>query len=272
MKIYLIGSLRNPEVPILGNELRTSGAEVYDDWYAPGPETDTFWKTYETDRGHNYLEALQGYHARQVFEVDYHHLNMSHGAVLILPAGKSGHLEAGFVAGQGKPLFILLDEDTPERLDIMTRFATQVFSDQKELIQIIEKYPWPKLPDIAPITVAEAHWLAGVLEGDGSFCLTDKNPMVVLQMTDRDVVAHAAKLFGGNVWKGKITSGGKQVWGCGRAGLPGIEWMRILRPYMGSRRQQQIVTSVRGWLKQRTYRKQDQQWWERVFHLTEEIR
>ncbi len=45
--IYLIGSLRNPNIPAIANELRTLGYEVFDDWYAAGPEADDYWKSYE---------------------------------------------------------------------------------------------------------------------------------------------------------------------------------------------------------------------------------
>lgn len=33
MKIYVIGSLRNPEIPKFANELRSLDFEVFDDWY-----------------------------------------------------------------------------------------------------------------------------------------------------------------------------------------------------------------------------------------------
>ena len=32
--IYIIGSLRNPEIPLLGNDLRKLGLDVFDDWFS----------------------------------------------------------------------------------------------------------------------------------------------------------------------------------------------------------------------------------------------
>ena len=56
--------------------------------------------------------------------------------MLMLPAGKSGHLELGWALGQGKPGFILLDAD-PERYDVVYRFATGVATDVQELLRML---------------------------------------------------------------------------------------------------------------------------------------
>jgi hypothetical protein len=133
MRIYLIGSLRNPEVPNIANRLRTSGHDVFDDWYAAGPRADDHWQEYEIARGHNFIEALKGYAANHVYEYDRYHLDRAEVGVLILPAGKSGHLELGYMIGQGKLGYILLDKQ-PERYDVMYRFA-QVVSSIEALIQ-----------------------------------------------------------------------------------------------------------------------------------------
>jgi len=56
--------------------------------------------------------------------------------VLVLPAGKSGHLELGYMIGQGKPGYILLDGE-PERFDVMYNFATGVFTNLSDLLKVI---------------------------------------------------------------------------------------------------------------------------------------
>lgn len=132
MKLYLIGSLRNPNVPELGKKLRTY-FDVFDDWYSAGPEADDHWQQYELGRGHTFSEALQGYAARHVFEFDKHHLDAADIGVLVLPAGKSGHLELGYLLGAGKPCYIMLDGE-PDRFDVMYCFADGVFTSQVELI------------------------------------------------------------------------------------------------------------------------------------------
>lgn len=131
--IYLIGSLRNPEVPLIANSLRAEGHEVFDDWFAAGPEADDKWRDYEKSRGHSYLEALHGYAARNVFAFDKCHLQRASRVVLVLPAGKSGHLELGWALGRGIPGYILLD--SPDRWDVMYQFATAVVTSVEELIK-----------------------------------------------------------------------------------------------------------------------------------------
>ena len=136
MRLYLIGSLRNPEVPKVANALRKAGHDVFDDWYAAGPEADDKWREYEQQRGNSYLYALYGYAAEHVFEFDKKHLDACDGAVLLLPAGKSGHLELGYVIGQGKLGYIIIDN--PDRWDVMYKFAKEVVMDVDELIQVLK--------------------------------------------------------------------------------------------------------------------------------------
>jgi hypothetical protein len=127
--LYLMGSLRNGNVPVIAQRLRTElHIDVFDDWYAAGPEADDHWQAYEKFRGREYAEALNGYAARNTFAYDKTHLDRCDAGLLVLPAGKSGHLELGYLIGQGKPGFILLAPET-DRFDVMYRFATEVFTD-----------------------------------------------------------------------------------------------------------------------------------------------
>lgn len=132
-KLYLIGSLRNPEVPLVAESIRALGFDVFDDWHAAGEVADTAWRDYELTRGHTYAEALCGYAARHVFDFDHYHLNASDAAVLLLPAGKSGHLELGYILGQGKPGYVLFDA-VPDRWDVLYQLATDLFFEQESLL------------------------------------------------------------------------------------------------------------------------------------------
>ena len=133
MVVYLIGSLRNPEVPQIGQVLRAQGYDVFDDWHAGGEKADDEWMKYEQARGRDYHEALRGYSARHTFEYDLFHLNRADVGVLVAPAGKSAHLELGYLLGQGKSAFIYMPTD-PERWDVMVLFATGVLRTQTELL------------------------------------------------------------------------------------------------------------------------------------------
>ena len=136
--IYLIGSMRNPHVPNLANLLRLEGLDVFDDWYSPGKNADDEWQAYEVQRGRTYKGALAGEHARDVFEFDKYHLDKSASAVLVAPAGKSAHIELGYMVGCGKPTFIYMPHE-PERYDIMYRFATGVCLSYGELVKALKE-------------------------------------------------------------------------------------------------------------------------------------
>ena len=139
-KIYLIGSLRNPAIPEIAFALRQLGFEVFDDWFAAGPEADDYWQKYEQQRERTYAEALAGHAANHVYNFDKHHLDSCDIAILALPAGKSGHLELGYAIGSGKTGYILLDESKPvERWDVMYLFAKEVHHTLASLLEALER-------------------------------------------------------------------------------------------------------------------------------------
>jgi hypothetical protein len=120
-QIYIIGSLRNEKISVIAKELRELNFTIFDDWHSVSPNGDDLWKDYETKRGRSYEEALQGWHAHNVFNFDKKHIDNSDIGVLIMPAGKSAFLELGYIIGQGKPGFILMDDQ--ERYDVMVLFT-----------------------------------------------------------------------------------------------------------------------------------------------------
>jgi hypothetical protein len=137
--IYLIGSLRNPEIPKIANKLEDNGYEVFDDWFAGGKIADDEWQAYETIRGKSYQAALYGLAAGHVYNFDLEHLKRATAGILVIPAGKSGHMELGWLLGQRKLGFVLFDKE-PERWDVMYKFATGVAFSLPELIEMLSFY------------------------------------------------------------------------------------------------------------------------------------
>lgn len=137
-QIYLIGSLRNPEVPKVGDILRADGHGVFDNWFAGGPIADDSWQEYEKGRGRSYREALYGPAAKNIFEFDKRNLDASDAAILVMPAGKSGHLEMGYMS-KDKPTFFLFDKE-PDRWDVMLQFANDVFFSVDEMLEGLAKF------------------------------------------------------------------------------------------------------------------------------------
>lgn len=138
-KVYLIGSLRNPNIVALGERLRDAmpDVQVFDDWLCAGPHADDAWRDHEKALGHSYLEAIERPAAKHVFAFDKFHLLDSTAVVLVAPAGKSAHLELGWALGQGKPGFILMDN--PERWDVMYQFATGVTDKEDQLVTMLKQ-------------------------------------------------------------------------------------------------------------------------------------
>jgi hypothetical protein len=138
--IYLIGALKNENVPILAEKIRKLGYDVFDDWYSAGPEADSYFNQYRLARGLNYKDALNSYAARHIFEFDKLHLDRADIVVLVMPAGKSGHLELGYSIGKGKTGYILMDGE-PERVDQMHSFADEIFMNENALLEKLQQGP-----------------------------------------------------------------------------------------------------------------------------------
>lgn len=139
--VYLIGSLRNALVPRFAQDLEdATGYEVFADWFTPGPEADDHWREYIAERWPDggLRKALDSYGAKHIFSFDKEHIDRADAAVLLMPAGKSGHLELGYTIGTGKPGFIVFDGE-PERYDVMLQFATGIAFDMGELVPMLKR-------------------------------------------------------------------------------------------------------------------------------------
>ena len=139
--LYFVGSLRNKQVPIFSNQLRQENSdwEVFDSWYAPGPHADDYLRDYCKGKGLSYKETLQDWAATHIYAFDHKHLMRATDVVMIMPTGKSGHLELGFALGKGKRGYIFFTE-TPKRVDVMYQFATDIFFDFNELVSELKSH------------------------------------------------------------------------------------------------------------------------------------
>jgi hypothetical protein len=139
---YIIGSLRNPYVPELEKSIIKNCPTVkpFAEWHGAGSEADDAFKEYHNGLGRSFREALLSPAARHIFEFDKHHLDRCDGAILLMPSGKSCHLEAGYMVGKGKPVLALYPDGEPEgRYDIMMQFLTEIFYSESELIEYFNR-------------------------------------------------------------------------------------------------------------------------------------
>lgn len=136
MKVYLIGSLRNPDVRLVARELRAAGFDVFDQWHAAGERADDEWQRYFQEDGATMEEAIYSPFVTHVFEFDKQWLDWADAAVLMLPAGRSGHLELGYMIGKGKFGIIYMGAED-ERWDAMYRFAHAIVRTPEALERVL---------------------------------------------------------------------------------------------------------------------------------------
>lgn len=136
-KIYVASSWRNLIQPHIVTTLRHMGHEVYD-FRNPRPATAGFgWRQVgDFTTPETYLRNI--YHERclQGFMFDKDALDWCDTCVLVLPCGRSAHIEAGYAIGQGKSTFILLSEDGFEP-ELMYLLANGMFNIPAELFEAI---------------------------------------------------------------------------------------------------------------------------------------
>lgn len=97
------------------------------------------------------------------------------------------------------------------------------------------------------MTANELAWLAGLLEGEGSFIINKKKGhsknhyCVKLVMTDLDVMNKAAKLLNSKISKPFLRPNRLPQYSITVYNQAAIELMHLLFPLMGNRRQQKIT-------------------------------
>jgi hypothetical protein len=147
MKLYVASSWRNPYQQNTVALLRSAGHEVYDFMHPPGgdhlgfswAEVDEDWQRWNAAK---YLDAIEHPIAVAGFDSDFSAMQWADAGVLVLPCGRSAHLEAGWFVGAGKPLWIVLDEaefpapggSNPE---LMYRMATGLVQSASELLDAL---------------------------------------------------------------------------------------------------------------------------------------
>lgn len=127
LKIYVASSWRCPTQPAVVSALRAAGFEVYD--FRNPPESSAFrwtdidpWFKGTVDQD-NTRAMLAHPVARKAFDVDMGALRGCDLCVLVMPCGRSAHLEAGYAVGAGKPTCILLgDDQEPELMHLMADY------------------------------------------------------------------------------------------------------------------------------------------------------
>jgi nucleoside 2-deoxyribosyltransferase len=144
MKIYVASSWRNEHQPAVVQALRDAGHDVYD-FKNPEPgnngfhwsEIDPDWQSWTTVA---FRGALEHTVAKAGFERDMTALEGCDICVLVLPCGRSAHLELGFAAGAGKPTLIYITE--PQEPELMYKMVDCICTTMEELLQECASYAY----------------------------------------------------------------------------------------------------------------------------------
>ena len=136
MKVYVASSWRNKYQPDVVALLRENGHEVYD---FRNPEAAFKWDDidpgYESWTTIQYMEALENPLAAAGFERDFSAMEWADAFVLVMPCGRSAHLEAGWAIGAGKPTFIYIPEESEPEL--MYKMASAIVSTTEKLVDLL---------------------------------------------------------------------------------------------------------------------------------------
>lgn len=140
MKIYVASSWRNTHQPAVVQELRAAGHQVYDfrdprddgtggfSWSSIDPD----WKSWTPEA---FRLALDHQSAERGFDLDMDALEWCDACVLVLPCGRSAHLELGHATGSGKMTIVLLADGEPE---LMYKMVDSLCLSVREVLDALE--------------------------------------------------------------------------------------------------------------------------------------
>lgn len=90
----------------------------------------------DVERWRKYLAAED---TRKTFQADWLAMEQADCCVLVLPCGRSAHLEAGFMAGQGKPVFTLaLTPVEPELMALLLGPPSHLAGSMQQLFELLD--------------------------------------------------------------------------------------------------------------------------------------
>lgn len=135
-KIYVASSWRNVLQPGVVQDLRRYGHDVYDfrnpiegDCGFHWSHIDLAWQTWNPSR---FRDSLHHAIAERGFAVDFAAMQWADTFLLVMPCGRSAHLELGWATGQGKDTAILLSSGEPE---LMYKLADELLCNHNELAE-----------------------------------------------------------------------------------------------------------------------------------------
>lgn len=142
MKVYLVGSLKDPEFPHVAEALREAGHDVFDDWRGGGHDGDARWRGYElNERGRGYVQAVYSPFAVNGRTFDRENIEASNVVVAVCKPGKlpgrSSIAELGHASKLRIRTVVLLNGE-PEEWDLMLPLVVDHFlTSTDQLLELL---------------------------------------------------------------------------------------------------------------------------------------
>jgi len=140
MRIYVASSWRNQLQPDVVVALRHSGHQVYD-FKNPPNRSGFAWRDIAPDWEQwtlrRYIEALEHPDAVAGFAEDMNALKGAECCVLVMPCGRSSHLELGWAVGAGKRTYIL--QVAAAEPELMYKMADGIVTSVEALLEALQK-------------------------------------------------------------------------------------------------------------------------------------
>ena len=139
-RVYVASSWRNHIQPDVVQTLRRNNHAVYD--YKnpfngiPGfswSEVDPDWRNWTAEQYRNHL--LTNPICARGFMSDYRAMQWADTCVLVLPSGRSAHLEAGWFCGANKRCIILTQDG--EEPELMALMSNNICTSLREVVEIL---------------------------------------------------------------------------------------------------------------------------------------
>lgn len=143
-KLYVASSWSNPKQPWLVEKLREKGFDVYDFRHPSGRADKNIWDVLEVNKEKVFtsvmVELMDMKEAEERFKEHLEAMQQADACVLYLPCGNSAHIEAGYMKGLGKKVYVFGEFEVQIKPELMYytfdgfyNFYENLFAELKKL-------------------------------------------------------------------------------------------------------------------------------------------
>ncbi len=141
--VYVASSWKNLHQPSIVAALRSAGIECYDfrnpslnNYGFSWKSIDTFWQEWTPKQ---WRKALHHPIAQNGYLNDKTAMDKADCCLLVLPCGRSAHMEAAFMAAQNKRVYTLaLEQTEPDLMNLLLGPPEHILTSMSEMFDALE--------------------------------------------------------------------------------------------------------------------------------------